>query len=166
MEMLKSLWNGLIGLGIFIAFGLPILITIIVFYYNMITEPDGFLSFRGRLNRKAYIRHTIIAYLISLFFVVLFVYFLSIKFAVLSVLFLILLIFSITYIWAITARRFHDLNISGWFAALQFSLMFIANVFDLSSFQLIIAIIFSVPLWCLKGTIGTNKYGQDPLIEQ
>ena len=64
----------------------------------------------------------------------------------------------ITGIWAIAAgagnitlmiRRLHDLDKSGWFAILAIIPA--------------IGFIFSIYLFCAKGTDGYNRYGQDPL---
>lgn len=68
------------------------------------------------------------------------------------------LVNAITGIWAIVAgvgnvmlmiRRVHDLDKSGYFVIL--------------AFVPVIGIIFSVCLFCIKGTDGWNRYGQDPL---
>jgi uncharacterized membrane protein YhaH (DUF805 family) len=68
------------------------------------------------------------------------------------------------YIWfllagvasvAVTIRRFHDLNLSGWLYLLALALNFIPFV----NFLVWIAVLV---LMCLKGTDGPNKYGEDP----
>lgn len=64
----------------------------------------------------------------------------------------------VTGIWAIVAgagnvmlmiRRLHDLDKSGYFVIL--------------AFVPVVGIIFSICLFCMKGTDGYNKYGEDPL---
>lgn len=64
----------------------------------------------------------------------------------------------VTGIWAIISgvgifmlmiRRLHDLNKSGWFAVL--------------AVVPIIGLIFSIYLFCTRGQIGSNKYGEHPL---
>ena len=61
-------------------------------------------------------------------------------------------------IWAIVAgvgsimliiRRLHDLNKSGWFA--------IMSIIPL------VGLIFSIYIFCVKGTYGRNKYGEEPI---
>ncbi len=68
------------------------------------------------------------------------------------------LVNAITGIWAIVAgagnfmlmiRRLHDLDKSGWFALL--------------AVVPAIGFIFSIYLFCAKGTDGWNRYGADPL---
>lgn len=68
------------------------------------------------------------------------------------------------YIWAIltavasfavTIRRFHDLNLSGW-VYLPFVIL---SAVPLLGFLVWIALIV---VMCLKGTSGPNKYGEDP----
>ena len=68
------------------------------------------------------------------------------------------LVMAITYVLAIVAgagnimlmiRRLHDLDKNGWFAIL--------------AIVPVIGFIFSVYLFCAKGTDGWNKYGEDPL---
>lgn len=68
------------------------------------------------------------------------------------------------YIWfvlagvasvAVTVRRFHDLNLSGWLYLLALALNFIPLV----NFLVWIGILV---LMCIKGTDGPNKYGEDP----
>lgn len=56
---------------------------------------------------------------------------------------------------AVTVRRFHDLNLSGWLYLLALALNFIPFV----NFLVWIAVLV---LMCLKGTDGPNKYGEDP----
>lgn len=69
------------------------------------------------------------------------------------------------YIWAlvtgvagfaVTIRRFHDLNLSGWLYLLAMVLFFVPIVNFLAWIGLLV-------LMCLKGTDGPNKYGDDPL---
>lgn len=68
------------------------------------------------------------------------------------------------YIWAlltgvasfaVTIRRFHDLNLSGW-VYLPFLIL---SAVPLLGFLVWIALIV---VMCLKGTSGPNKYGEDP----
>ena len=63
-----------------------------------------------------------------------------------------------TGIWSVIAglgsmmlsvRRLHDLNRSGWF--LLIALIPLVNI------------IFAFYIWLMPGTVGYNKYGEDPL---
>lgn len=57
--------------------------------------------------------------------------------------------------FAVTIRRFHDLNLSGW-VYLPF---FVLGMVPILNFVVWIVLIV---MMCLKGTNGPNKYGQDP----
>jgi uncharacterized membrane protein YhaH (DUF805 family) len=57
--------------------------------------------------------------------------------------------------FAVTIRRFHDLNLSGW-VYLPFLVL---GVVPLLNFVVWIVLIV---VMCLKGTTGPNKYGEDP----
>ena len=108
----------------------------------------------GRLNRLRYIKYMIILALIA-----------SVSTFIMSSMATFLtgnptgtLVNLITGIWALVAgagnvmlmiRRLHDLDKNGYFA--------------LVAFVPVIGIIFSVYLFCAKGTDGWNKYGADPL---
>jgi uncharacterized membrane protein YhaH (DUF805 family) len=68
------------------------------------------------------------------------------------------------YIWwiltavagfAVTIRRFHDLNLSGWLYLLFVVLGFIPLINFLALIGLIV-------MMCLPGTQGPNRYGEDP----
>ena len=57
---------------------------------------------------------------------------------------------------AVTVRRFHDRDLSGWFYLAAIVLGFVPFVGILAS---IAAFVITV----LKGTPGENKFGRDPL---
>ncbi len=59
--------------------------------------------------------------------------------------------------YAVTVRRLHDLDFSGWFFCLIFSLRFIANIFYLVSVLV---------LMVSSGTKGVNRFGIDPKMNQ
>lgn len=56
---------------------------------------------------------------------------------------------------AVTVRRFHDRNMSGWFFLLFLVLSLIPFVGFLVSLGMLV-------LMCLEGTRGPNKFGPDP----
>ena len=77
---------------------------------------------------------------------------------------LMLLLFIPFYVWlllagvaslAVTVRRFHDLNLSGWIYVVFIVLSVVPFVNILSSIALLV-------LMCLRGTQGANKFGEDP----
>lgn len=57
--------------------------------------------------------------------------------------------------FAVTIRRFHDLNLSGW-VYLPFLIVGMIPLLNVLSF------IGLIVMMCLKGTSGANKYGDDP----
>lgn len=57
---------------------------------------------------------------------------------------------------AVTVRRLHDTNKSGWFA-LSFLIVFIPVIGE------VIILIITIIIGVLDGTKGENQYGQDPL---
>lgn len=61
---------------------------------------------------------------------------------------------------ALTARRLHDLNISGWWALLNVVSSFLGESLKMITF--FIAIGFLI-IGCLKGNEGSNQFGSDPL---
>jgi uncharacterized membrane protein YhaH (DUF805 family) len=77
-------------------------------------------------------------------------------------------------------KRLHDRNRPSWFAAFMIIPIFLKSVTDLLGFTgdpaaqnaldytlsgitFVVAIWFFVELGCLRGTIGDNQYGPDPL---
>ncbi len=116
-----------------------------------------YFSFEGRLNRKEFIVRNIIL-ILGLFLIAIVLCLLSGVFfgydkEIFDTIFVLPLgvveiIFGIAG-WSVTARRCHDLNKSGWW-------------------QLIVAIplvniLFAVYVWGFRGTVGSNRYGDDPL---
>lgn len=57
---------------------------------------------------------------------------------------------------AVTVRRWHDLDQSGWFVLLF-------AVLGAIPFVGILASLGNIIWFCLRGTEGTNKYGDDPV---
>jgi uncharacterized membrane protein YhaH (DUF805 family) len=82
---------------------------------------------------------------------------------------------------AISARRLHDLNCTGWWQAYVYvggglvvllwyglSLVMNAAVIGLLGIPVVLGVtvsylVFLIFLSCVRGTKGTNKYGDDPL---
>jgi uncharacterized membrane protein YhaH (DUF805 family) len=66
---------------------------------------------------------------------------------------------------ALTIRRLHDLNMSGWWTLTSYvpiALSYLFNVGLLSLIGFIFNIILLI-LFCRKGTDGDNRYGYSPL---
>lgn len=58
---------------------------------------------------------------------------------------------------AVTIRRFHDRDMSGWWVLGFFLIGFIPVVGGIAG-------IVQLVILCLKGTTGENRFGQDPLL--
>ena len=73
------------------------------------------------------------------------------------------------YIWAllttvasvaVTIRRLHDLNLTGW-AYLLYPVLLVAAA-AISPYLMFAVVIGCIVVMCLPGTKGANKYGSDP----
>ena len=88
----------------------------------------------------------------------------------------------VLYPWAaLTVKRLHDRNRSGYFAAFILVPSIILAITDilgitgsetfnwidgvLGGLLLVVTIWFFIELGCLRGTVGKNQYGADPLAE-
>ncbi|WP_460630636.1 DUF805 domain-containing protein [Insolitispirillum peregrinum] len=76
----------------------------------------------------------------------------------------IILIFPVS---SLIVRRIHDLDLSGWvFVFYVFSVFVLYFCFDVYLYALLIFIISSnllIILMVVRGTVGSNRFGQDPL---
>lgn len=80
-----------------------------------------------------------------------------------------ILFFVVFYAWAlltgvasfaVTVRRLHDLNFSGWFIVLFYIVLVVCALISMWLYWA--ATIGSIVVMCLPGTKGPNKYGADP----
>jgi uncharacterized membrane protein YhaH (DUF805 family) len=128
-------------------------------------------SFSGRVNRKPYWL-TSIAILLLIFILVV------ILFSLMDVgvsMFVVLGLLYIPLLWiafALGAKRLHDRNKSAWWLLLFYVLpSILSNLADQSSGLglLLLLISTAISIWafvelgCLRGTIGANRFGPDPL---
>ncbi len=141
------------------------------------------LNFKGRARRSEYwifvLFYNVLVPLSSLLLIVPFFYvndpiYTSVAAILGSTLFTLIFIFLTIGQISVTIRRFHDLNLSGWYFFLYIILQMIfifhrfmlgdsytILAFAVAILYIIILIIFLVfMLW--DGTIGDNKYGPDP----
>ena len=129
-------------------------------------------SFDGRINRAKYWLMVLISLLVmGIAFGLLFAMgFSTIGFVVAGVFYLGLLYCGV----AVGAKRLHDRNKSGWWLLVFYLLPNVLSgvgtmsgsatlngVMSLASFAILIWAL--VELGCLRGTIGPNQYGPDPL---
>ena len=129
-------------------------------------------SFEGRINRAKYWLMVLISILVmgAAIGILFAMDFSTIGFVVAGILYLALLYCGI----AVGAKRLHDRNKSGWWLLIFYLLPNVLSgvgtysqsstvngVLSLVSFAILIWAI--VELGCLRGTIGPNQYGPDPL---
>jgi uncharacterized membrane protein YhaH (DUF805 family) len=134
-------------------------------------------SFQGRLNRKPYwtmaITTTVVFILLLLLAVVTLREY-GLEFLLVTI--AILVILYIPLIWiglALGAKRLHDRDKSAWwllvFYALPTILSTVADRMEDAQFIVLHIVSFGISVWafveigCLRGTVGPNRYGPDPL---
>jgi uncharacterized membrane protein YhaH (DUF805 family) len=133
---------------------------------------DKFFSFRGRLNRKPYWLRTLALIAIMLVAVVVAFSLLGVEFAELQGGFPSLAGLGVVASLSLAVRRLHDRDKSGWWVLVFFVLPSIlqgmggqtgdaAYVLQLAAFA--ISIWALVELGFLRGTVGPNRFGSDPL---
>jgi uncharacterized membrane protein YhaH (DUF805 family) len=137
-------------------------------------------SFSGRLNRKPYWLTTLCIVLVLL--VVMILVFalggaglMSGDFSGLGVLLIIIALAYIPLLWvglAISAKRLHDRNKSAWWLLLFYLVPAILNAIgeQIGTAGIVLTLIgFGISIWALveigflRGTVGPNQYGPDPL---
>jgi uncharacterized membrane protein YhaH (DUF805 family) len=138
---------------------------------------DLFFKFNGRANRAKFWTAALIFTAINLVLVILgYVTDQSVVFQALNgMLSIVLLISSI----AVSVKRLHDRNKSGWYLLLFYFVpgvlaavsvligefvedsSIIATVLALLAFAIIVWVV--IELGCLRGTVGVNQYGPDPV---
>lgn len=114
------------------------------------TIKKDYLSFGGRLNRKAFIMRTLCITLIA---VIIGLPILAILFSTQSETSLYFLyVLNLLFVWpslSLYIRRLHDLNRSAWWL-----LLFLIPI---------VSIGMAIYILFFKGTTGTNNFGEDPL---
>jgi len=134
-------------------------------------------SFQGRLNRKPY--WTMVITVTVVFILLLLLALAALReygLEFLPVTIVILVLLYIPLIWiglALGAKRLHDRDKSAWwllvFYALPTILSTAADRMEEAEFFLLHAVSFGISVWafvelgCLRGTVGPNRYGPDPL---
>jgi uncharacterized membrane protein YhaH (DUF805 family) len=95
-----------------------------------------------------------------------------------SVMGLVLLVYSLIVLWpniAVLVKRIHDSNKSGWLVLAFYAPWLLQNILTYTAGQqnpatiLVGLVVFVVAVWffidfgCMRGTIGENQYGPDPV---
>ena len=138
------------------------------------------MSFDGRINRQPYWMSVLV--LVGISIVVLVVLGMILGFQSRAFIILTLLIqLALLYPWcALMAKRLHDRNRPTWWVAfilVPFLLQNLATIFSdpanpgavvtfLGLVTMVVAIWFLIELGFLRGTVGPNDYGPDPLEAQ
>ena len=134
-------------------------------------------SFQGRLNRKPYWTMVITVAVVFILLLLLALAALreyGLEFLPLTIAILVLLYIPVIWIGlALGAKRLHDRDKSAWwllvFYALPTILSTAADRMEDVEFILLHAVSFGISVWafvelgCLRGTVGPNRYGPDPL---
>ena len=164
MDMISSLFSGLIKTGLFLTFGLPVLFLVIGLFIGLMSEGSPF-SFYGRLNRKKFILRSLLSIILFIFTITSAYYLIdNTNSTILRIIAILFVLLSFLYCWATYAKRLHDLNYSGWWVIALFSI----NAFlpEEGFLSLIIGLLPLGILSFISGTKGRNKYGPDPLQSQ
>lgn len=164
LDIISGFFSNLYDLGLLLFFVIPWVIIYLIVLFKQIFSNDGLLSFSGRINRKAYFYNMIFIIIASFLFGMGFGFSVAKHLILFSVLSFLLMLSSTIYGYAITSRRYHDLNISGWMILIQIFVLSFVDIDSIAAIWRILAnLLFFIPLFCIKGTDGTNKYGDDPL---
>jgi uncharacterized membrane protein YhaH (DUF805 family) len=115
--------------------------------------PQLLFSFEGRIHRSTYW----LKYMVPLFFVMIASFLLDIILGTsfqpggLGLIYLLMALLSIYPSIAVNVKRCHDRGRSGWFILLM--LVPLLNIWP------------AIELYFLRGTVGPNQYGPDPLAQ-
>jgi len=119
----------------------------------------NFRNFKGRASRPEFwYFHVFITFALTLWYLFLFVFFRAVDMSgyerydlfIIGGWFLLFTLIAATPMYAVGARRFHDMNFSGWW---QLMVLIPSGIGYIAYF-----------IWCAqKGTAGPNRFGADPL---
>lgn len=160
-DELYKLFNGLSGLDNSVYLGIPILLIALYFSVRSILDPQGMLTFQGRAGHREYTITYIGTSFACVFCSIVAVMFLQGKHYIYSAICVYITGFFFVYSYAITVKRLHDLNLSGWIAFVQLGADFILSQLPYQYISHFVWIIFTVFLMVKKGSIGVNKYGDE-----
>ena len=122
-----------------------------LFTYFIEAFTKNYVNFKGRARRKEYWGFT-------LFYALIFAILGAFAFTGIGViLFLVVFVVTLPPSIALTVRRLHDINLSGWFT-LYMLIMLIPVIGEA------IAIIISIVIGVVQGSAGSNKFGENPVI--
>lgn len=158
-DFLKQIMLAGFSIWMFITFGLPLIISIIALFVSGFLE-DGFLSWRGRLNRCSYIVNIIIGYMASLLGYFIIAFALPRDYTIFSMFGFIVLFLALFRVLAMTARRLHDLNLPGVIALALYAFNII---FENYEFAQLCALFVEILIIIWPGNKLENQYGEAPV---
>lgn len=132
-------------------------------------------SFEGRLNRKPYwLTNIAVGVVVILLVILAVVMFGERAFAAFGLTMALLVILYIPLIWvslALGAKRLHDRDKSAWWLVLFYVVPgILSSLANQMEFGFVLHLVsFAITVWafvelgCLRGTVGPNRYGPDPL---
>ena len=151
---------GLIKLGLFFQFGLPILVGILVLIVSAFA-PGSILSFCGRLSRKKYFLYVLGDFALLMVGMLLAFWGEAQSMSAVMDVGLILAVVSFIFFYSLAARRLHDFGQSAWWCLALF-VMFRLLPSGPDMKDALNLIIFA-GLALIPGDKGNNRYGPDPL---
>ncbi len=162
MEFLWDMFKGLMYLGVFLQFGLPalmFLIVIIVGVFSAVFKEGGILSFKGRMGRLDAFIHSRITVVIEILCTYLGTLVIDEDFTFLVVILGVILILNNLRFIVIMWRRLHDIGVSGLFYLPVFAIEIMSEPYP---FMEIISIIVNLVILLIPGNAAANKYGDVP----
>lgn len=162
MGILSELFSGFVNLGLFVTFGLPVLIMLIALFCQGF-ERGNILSFKGRLNRKKFIIYSIIVIVGLALDATIFAFTVTKRFhsSALMIILAFVAISGLVFNWANIVKRLHDMGKSGYWALAYLALsMFMPRN---NTFAQLIMLAIQIAFCAIPGEKGPNKFGEDPL---
>lgn len=153
-----SFLNGLTSIGLFLSFGLPVLIgaiTIIIVGFDR----GSFFSWDGRMNRKSFLINFVIVGVISFIGTLLVAYTINRSGIVLTIIGVFLIIISVLRYLSILARRLHDFNLKGIYALVFFIFNIVFGYYEIAH---AIGTFLGLVVMVIPGSATDNDFGEKP----
>lgn len=149
-----DIFRGLIEIGVFLAFGLPVLIGGIMFLLSCFEEGMIF-TWKGRMNRLSFVVNWIIAAIGAVIGLVL----LDMQGDVVTGIGITVTAAALLRILSLEARRFHDFGINGVAVLIHSILSFVLKGYEFGN---IAGLFFTLVLCLYPGNKNSNAYGDVP----
>ena len=149
-----DIFRGLTEIGVFLAFGLPVLIGGIVFLIACFEE-GMLLTWKGRMNRLSFVINLLITAIVLIIGLVL----LEMQGDVTVVIGIIVTIIALLRMLSIEARRFHDFGINGAATLIHVVLSTALKGYEFGN---LVGLLITLILCSYPGNKGSNSYGEVP----